>query len=217
VSANLYGQSLGDVTAKVQQLIDAEAKTAAYEINLGGAAEDMAETAVNALVGILLGLVFIYLILGSLFNSFSLPLTIMTSLPLSLIGVIFGLYLSGSTLNVFSIIGFIMLMGLVTKNSILLVDFINDGIKAGDSVHDAVVNSGITRLKPIVMTTLAMIFGMLPLALGVGEGSEQRAPMAHAIIGGLITSTLLTLVVVPVLYTMLHKTKAASGGEVDRL
>lgn len=208
LSANVYDRAMGDVFADIQAIVKAD-KTLpnGYSVKLGGAADDMAETATNALIGILLGMVFIYLILGSLFNSFILPLTIMASLPLSLIGVFFGLFIAGSTLNIFSVIGFIMLMGLVTKNAILLVDFINDELKRGTALNDAILASGVTRLQPIIMTTLAMIFGMLPLALGLGEGSEQRAPMAHAIIGGLITSTLLTLVIVPVLYSLIYERK----------
>jgi HAE1 family hydrophobic/amphiphilic exporter-1 len=136
-----------------------------------------------ALQSLALAVIFIYIILASQFGSFIQPIAIMMTLPLSLIGVLLGLLIMGSTLNMFSMIGFIMLMGLVTKNAILLAD------------------AGAVRLRPIVMTTLAMIFGMLPMALGLGEGGEQRAPMAHAVIGGLISSTLLTLVFVPVVLT----------------
>ena len=127
----------------------------------------------------------------------------MVSLPLSLIGVFLGLLIAGSTLNIFSGIGFLTLMGLVTKNAILLVDFSNQERAAGKSETDAILEAGAVRLRPIMMTTLAMIFGMLPLALAAGEGSSQRAPMAHAVIGGLISSTLLTLIVVPVVLTYL--------------
>jgi HAE1 family hydrophobic/amphiphilic exporter-1 len=127
----------------------------------------------------------------------------MMSLPLALIGVVLALIVSRSTLNIFSIIGFIMLMGLVTKNAILLVDFIIHSRKAGLERTAAVIKAGSVRLRPILMTTLAMIFGMVPLALGLGEGGEQRAPMGQAVIGGVITSSLLTLIVVPVIYTYL--------------
>jgi len=125
------------------------------------------------------------------------------SLPMSLIGVILALLVARSTLNIFSIIGFIMLMGLVTKNAILLIDFVNQERRAGVARREAVLAAGRIRLRPILMTTLAMIFGMFPLALGLGEGAEQRAPMGQAVIGGVITSSLLTLVVVPVIYTYL--------------
>jgi HAE1 family hydrophobic/amphiphilic exporter-1 len=150
-----------------------------------------------------LAVVFIYLILASQFGSFLQPLAIMLSLPLSLIGVMLALAATRGTLNIMSMIGIIMLMGLVTKNAILLVDFANTARRRGKDRREALVDAGQLRLRPIVMTTLAMIFGMLPTALALGQGSEFRAPMAHAVIGGLITSTLLTLVVVPVVYTIL--------------
>jgi HAE1 family hydrophobic/amphiphilic exporter-1 len=129
----------------------------------------------------------------------------MASLPFSLIGVFLALLLTGTTLNLFSMIGFIMLMGLVTKNAILLVDFANRARRAGASLHDSLLQAGQVRLRPIMMTTAAMIGGMTPLALGLGQGGEIQAPMGRAIIGGVITSTLLTLVVVPVLYAYLDE------------
>jgi HAE1 family hydrophobic/amphiphilic exporter-1 len=130
------------------------------------------------------------------------PFTIMLSLPFSVIGAFGALYLSGMTLNIFSAIGFIMLMGLVTKNAILLVDFTNHLKAQGRSTFDALMEAGPIRLRPILMTTFAMIFGMAPVALALGEGGATRAPMAMAVIGGLITSTMLTLVVVPVFYML---------------
>jgi multidrug efflux pump subunit AcrB len=129
----------------------------------------------------------------------------MASLPFSLIGVFLALLLTGTTLNIFSIIGFIMLMGLVTKNAILLVDFANRSRRAGGELEASLLDAGQVRLRPILMTTAAMLGGMLPLALGLGEGGENQAPMGRAIIGGVITSTLLTLVVVPVIYTYLDQ------------
>jgi HAE1 family hydrophobic/amphiphilic exporter-1 len=151
-----------------------------------------------------LAIVFIYLILASQFGSFTQPFSIMLSLPLSLVGVALALLMTGDNLNIMSMIGLIMLMGLVTKNAILLVDFANHARRLEGLGRDAaLIKAGSTRLRPIVMTTLAMIFGMLPLAFAIGAGAEMRAPMARAVIGGLITSTLLTLIVVPVVYTYL--------------
>ena len=152
---------------------------------------------------LILAIVFVYLILASQFGSFLQPLAIMLSLPLSLIGVMLGLILTRGTFNMMSMIGVIMLMGLVTKNAILLVDFTNKLRESGSSRREALIDAGQIRLRPIMMTTLAMIFGMLPTALALGEGGEFRAPMARAVIGGLITSTLLTLIVVPVVYTLM--------------
>jgi multidrug efflux pump subunit AcrB len=142
-------------------------------------------------------------VLASQFGSFLQPIAIMVALPFSLIGVLLALLITGSTLNIFSVIGFIMLMGLVTKNAILLVDFTNHAQREGQSQHDAILAAGQVRLRPILMTTLAMIFGMLPMAIGLGDGGEQQAPMGRAVIGGIITSTVLTLVVVPVAYSYL--------------
>jgi HAE1 family hydrophobic/amphiphilic exporter-1 len=129
----------------------------------------------------------------------------MISLPLSVVGAFGALFISGMTLNIFSMIGFIMLMGLVTKNAILLVDYANHLRDQGKPIIEALITAGATRLRPILMTTFAMIFGMLPVALALGEGGEARAPMAVVVIGGLITSTMLTLVVVPVVYTFMDR------------
>ena len=150
-----------------------------------------------------MAVIFLYIILASQFGNFLTPLAIMLSLPLSLVGVMGALALAHGSLNIMSMIGIIMLMGLVTKNAILLVDFANQAREKGRAREEALVDAGELRLRPIIMTTLAMIFGMLPTALALGAGSEFRAPMAHAVIGGLITSTLLTLIVVPVVYTYL--------------
>jgi hydrophobic/amphiphilic exporter-1 (mainly G- bacteria), HAE1 family len=146
------------------------------------------------------------MVLASQFGSFLHPLTIMLSLPMALIGAIGGLLAAGHTMSIFSMIGIIMLMGLVTKNAILLVDYTNTlRDRDGMGRNEALLRAGPVRLRPILMTTAAMVFGMLPVALGLGGGggAQQRAPMAVAVIGGLITSTLLTLVLIPVVYTLL--------------
>jgi HAE1 family hydrophobic/amphiphilic exporter-1 len=150
-----------------------------------------------------MAVIFIYMILASQFRSYLQPVALMASLPLTLIGVVGALVMWRSTLNMFSIIGVIMLMGLVTKNAILLVDFANRARDEGMERGAALLEAARVRLRPILMTTLAMIFGMVPLAFALTEGSEQRAPMGQAVIGGVITSSLLTLVVVPVIYVYL--------------
>jgi HAE1 family hydrophobic/amphiphilic exporter-1 len=165
---------------------------------------------------LLLAIVFVYLILASQFGSFLQPFAIMLSLPLSLIGVMLALMVTRGTFNIMSMIGVIMLMGLVTKNAILLVDFANKARERGSDRRQALIDAGELRLRPIVMTTLAMIFGMLPTALALGAGAEFRAPMAHAVIGGLIASTLLTLVVIPVVYTYLDDFGAWAGAIVKK-
>ena len=200
--ANVVGRPSGDVGADVNKVI-AEMKgelPPGYRFDVGGQQKDMEDSFKAALAALALAVIFIYLILASQFGSFLQPVAIMASLPFSLIGVFLALLLTGTTLNIFSIIGVIMLMGLVTKNAILLVDFANRARRDGAPVDEAIAQAGQVRLRPIVMTTAAMIAGMLPLALGLGEGGETQAPMGRAIIGGVITSTLLTLVVVPVLY-----------------
>ncbi|MQW90688.1 efflux RND transporter permease subunit [Sinorhizobium saheli] len=203
ISSNVEGRALGDVTTDLNAAVDKMDIPVGYRISFGGDAENLAETTGYALQSLVLAVIFIYIILASQFGSFIQPIAIMMTLPLSLIGVLLGLLFTGSTLNMFSMIGFIMLMGLVTKNAILLVDYSNLGMREGKDLRQSLADAGAVRLRPIVMTTLAMIFGMLPMALGLGEGGEQRAPMAHAIIGGLISSTLLTLVFVPVVLTYL--------------
>jgi HAE1 family hydrophobic/amphiphilic exporter-1 len=203
VSANAFGRPAGDVAADVKRGLERVSLPAGYRFSMGGSSKDMQESLHFASQALALAVIFIYLILASQFASFLQPAAIMTSLPLSLIGVVLALLVSRSTLNIFSIIGFIMLMGLVTKNAILLIDFVIQSRRAGLERSAAILRAGAVRLRPILMTTLAMIFGMLPLALGLGEGAEQRAPMGQAVIGGVITSSLLTLVVVPVIYSYL--------------
>lgn len=211
-SANVSGRPAGDVGADIEAVTATMKMPAGYRFVTQGANNDMKESVGHAVTALLLGALFIYMLLGTQFNSFLHPLTIMTSLPLSLVGVFIGLFVCGSTLNMFSLIGIVMLMGLVTKNAILLVDFIQESIRQGMMREEAIRLAGRTRLRPILMTTAAMVAGMLPLALGLGEGAEQRAPMAHALIGGLLTSTLLTLIVVPVVYTCLEDLKIVLSG-----
>ena len=199
----LTGYNMGDVADAARTAIDRMGLPAGYHTVFGGDVQNLEETKGYVMEAIILAVVFIYLILASLFGSFIQPLAIMLALPLSFLGVALALYVTGGSLNVMSMIGIIMLMGLVTKNGILLIDFVNKERDRGVERFQAILNSARVRLRPIIMTTAAMIFGMLPLALAIGEGAEQRAPMAHAVIGGLITSTLLTLFVVPVAYTLL--------------
>ena len=201
LSANVIGRSAGQANAEIKRALDGMNWQPGYRYQVGGAAKNMQESFNYALSALLLAIIFIYMILASQFGSFLQPIAIMSALPLTLIGVFLSLLLFRSTLNLFSIIGFVMLMGLVTKNAILLVDFANQARQAGAERNAALLEAAHVRLRPILMTTLAMVFGMIPLALGMAEGSEQRAPMGQAVIGGIITSSILTLVVVPVIYT----------------
>ncbi len=210
VNANVSRRSAGEVSGDIKKALDTVTFPPGYRYQFGGSTKNMAESFGYAISALAMAIIFIYMILASQFKSFLQPLALMTSLPLTLIGVVLALLMFRSTLSMFSIIGVVMLMGLVTKNAILLVDFairareehVND---AGQTVPglpraEALLLAARVRLRPILMTTLAMIFGMVPLAFALSEGSEQRAPMGQAVIGGVITSSLLTLVVVPVVY-----------------
>ncbi|NUP84362.1 MAG: efflux RND transporter permease subunit [Burkholderiaceae bacterium] len=203
ITASPSGRALGEVSADIRRVLESTALPPGYTYRFGGSTKDMQESFVYAVSALALGVVFIYMILASQFRSFLQPLALMSSLPLTLIGVVAALLVWRSTLNMFSIIGIVMLMGLVTKNAILLIDFAIRSRADGMNRHDALLHAAKVRLRPILMTTLAMIFGMLPLAFALSEGSEQRAPMGQAVIGGVITSSVLTLVVVPVIYCWL--------------
>ena len=210
ISGNADHRSTGDISTDIRKVLDEVAFPPGYRYQFGGSTKNMNEAFGYAISALLLAIVFIYMILASQFKSFLQPLALMTALPLTLIGVVLALLTFGSALSMFSIIGVVMLMGLVTKNAILLVDFAirsrEDHVdEHGKTVPglpraEALLLAARVRLRPILMTTLAMIFGMVPLAFAVSEGSEQRAPMGQAVIGGVITSSLLTLVVVPVVY-----------------
>jgi HAE1 family hydrophobic/amphiphilic exporter-1 len=204
IFAGLQDMPLGEALAEVNK-VATKVVPQEMDTDYAGMGEVMSESFGYMGIALVLGIIIVYMILGAQFDSVVHPLTIMLSLPLSVVGAFGALYLSGMTLNIFSMIGFIMLMGLVTKNAILLVDYANMQRDAGKPMIEALITAGATRLRPILMTTFAMIFGMLPVALALGEGGEARAPMAITVIGGLITSTLLTLVVVPVVYTFMER------------
>jgi hydrophobic/amphiphilic exporter-1 (mainly G- bacteria), HAE1 family len=200
INANTYGRAAGEVSADIRKIMEGVNLPPGYRYQFGGSTKNMAESFGYALSALAMAVIFIYMILASQFKSFLQPLALMTALPLTLIGVVLALMAFRSTLSMFSIIGVIMLMGLVTKNAILLVDFAIRAREDGMARSEALLLAAKVRLRPILMTTLAMIFGMVPLAFALTEGSEQRAPMGQAVIGGVITSSLLTLVVVPVVY-----------------
>jgi HAE1 family hydrophobic/amphiphilic exporter-1 len=203
VDANLDGRFLGVVLGEVLKETSKLELEPGYSINVIGQGEMQDESMANMLLTLLLAVVFVYIVLAAQFDSFIHPFSIMLALPMSIIGAVLALLIFGSSLSVMSMIGIIMLMGLVTKNGILLVDYTNVMRERGMSRFDALIKAGPTRLRPILMTTFAMIFGMIPVALALGEGAEFRAPMGQAVIGGLITSTLLTLFIVPVVYSIL--------------
>ncbi|MCX6543155.1 MAG: efflux RND transporter permease subunit [Acidobacteria bacterium] len=203
VDANLDGLPLGTAGADAKKAVERIKLPPGYRSVIGGDTEIMVESFGYLGEALLLAVIFVYLILAAQFESFIDPLSIMLSLPLSIVGMAGMLALTGDTISIMSLIGLIMLMGLVTKNAILLIDYTKVLRRGGKDRRTALIMAGRTRLRPILMTTLAMIFGMLPLFFALGEGAEFRAPMARAVVGGLITSTLLTLIVVPVVYSIL--------------
>lgn len=210
VYANTVGVSTGEVLNKVKELIPGLNLPLGYTYKFVGQAQMMQDSFKEIGKALLLAIILIYMVLAAEFESFVHPLTIMLSLPFSLVGAILGLLISGKTINMISLIGIIMLMGLVTKNAILLIDNTIHLRKKGMTVIDALVEAGVLRLRPILMTTMAMIFGMMPIALGLGAGAELRSSMGVVLIGGLITSTFLTLVIVPLVYFLIDELQQSS-------
>ncbi len=203
VGANVDGRSLSEVSAGVIQAVDTLSLPPDITISQGGQVQQQGEVFGSIFAALGLALLLMYLILVVQFGSFLDPLAILISLPLSLIGVVAALIITGDTLNIMSLIGVILLMGIVAKNAILLIDFCNWGREQGLPLRQAMIQAGRVRLRPIVMTSTALIAGMIPVALGLGEGADFRAPLGRAVIGGVITSTLLTLLVIPTVYEIL--------------
>jgi len=200
VTANAQGRSSGEVTADAMKIANAIAFPPGFGIELTGASQSQQEVFSNLGIALVSGVLLMYLVLVMQFGSFTAPIPVMISLPLSLIGVVIALVSTHGTLNLMSIIGVIMLMGLVAKNAILLLDAARAEEREGMDREEALMHAGRKRLRPIMMTTFALIAGMLPVAIGLGEGGEFYRPMAVTIIGGTITSTMLTLLVIPCFY-----------------
>jgi HAE1 family hydrophobic/amphiphilic exporter-1 len=204
VEANIEGRPLTDVIGDIMPRLQQDVPLpAGYTLTQGGETEDQEEVFGRILTSLAIAIMLMYLVLVVQFGSFLDPLAILLSLPLSLIGVMLGLLVTGSTLNLMSMIGVILLMGIVAKNAILLIDFAKWSEEAGMERREALIQAGRVRLRPILMTTFALIAGMVPVALGVGEGADFRAPLGIAVIGGVITSTILTLLVIPTVYEIL--------------
>ncbi len=208
ILGNLTGsRSLGDVTRDIKAGIAPMNLPSDIKVVYAGDNKNMSDMFRDMMLALGMAILFVYMIMVSLFESYAHPFTIMFSLPVALVGGLSALLLSGQTLNIFSMIGVIMSMGLVTKNAILLVDYTNTLRSRGYRMTDAILEAGPTRLRPIIMTTATMVFGMLPLALGLGAGADLRQSMAIIVIGALISSTLLTLILVPVMYTYMDGLK----------
>lgn len=205
VTASAAGRSVGDVVAEFQAVVDTETMPVGVDYLMRGQVEQMNESNSNMLLAMLLGLIFVYLVLASQFESFIHPISIMMSIPMAFVGAFIALFLQGSSMSMGATIGLILLMGLVTKNGILLVDHAVTKVREeGWTPHEAILHAGPARMRPILMTSAAMVLGMLPTAIGDGPGSEFRGPMAMGVIGGVISSTILTLLVVPIFYLLLE-------------
>ena len=216
VTANNFGRDLGSVAKDVQAKLDKLSLPPNFKISVTGAVESQRESFVSLLGALILAIVLVYMVLASQFKSLIDPFIIMFSVPLGIIGVLWALFLTETNLSVTSFMGIIMMAGIVVSNGILLVDYTNRLRGRGTGLQEAVILAGRTRLRPILMTTLCTILGLIPMAIGLGEGSESNAPMAIAVIGGLSVSTLLTLIFIPTLYMLFEqrlKRKIAVEGE----
>ena len=202
IYADLFGLDLGSAVKYTRQKLSTLLPEG-VSYRFTGFAEEMEKTANAFAAALTLSVILMFIILAILYESLIQPVIIMVALPLSIIGVILALYLSGEQFSLFVMIGFMLLMGMVGKNAVLLVDFANEAVKEGNDTDTALIEAGEKRLRPILMTTVAMVFAMIPLAVATGLGSESKAPMAISIIGGLLSSMFLTLLVVPVIYRLI--------------
>ncbi|MCT8975021.1 efflux RND transporter permease subunit [Clostridium sp. CX1] len=216
ISANLQGKTLGEASKAIQTALKPVSMPQGYSINFGGNQEDMAESFRSLILALAASLALVYMILVVLYESFLTPAIRMVALPCAIIGALGLLALTGQTLSIMSAIGFIMLEGLASKNGTLLIDYANTLMKKGMSLKDALIESGTTRLRPIIMTSATMIVSMLPIALAIGEGSEMKKGMAIVIIGGMVMSTVLSPIVVPIVYTLMDDLKNAIFGRKKR-
>ena len=201
------GEDLGKVAAQIDKLIAGMKFPANVRINLRGMVQGMRASFQSFAIGLSLSVVLLYLILVAQFRSFKDPFLIMLAIPMGFIGVLIALPLTHTTLNVMSLMGVLMLVGIAASNSILIVEFAHRLEEQGKSVEDAVITSCRVRLRPILMTSLATIIGMVPMALKLGTGSEQYAPLARAIIGGLTASVILTVFIVPAAYLLVYRNR----------
>jgi HAE1 family hydrophobic/amphiphilic exporter-1 len=207
ISANVLGKAAGSVNSAIRKELQTFKLPEGVTIGYGQSDKQMQQSFSDLLSSLGLSVLLVYMLMVALYESYRYPFVIMFSLPLSLVGALNALALTGRTINIFSLVGFIMLMGLVAKNGILLVDFTNRLRAEGKSIRDSLIEAGSLRLRPILMTTMAMVFGMLPLAIAVGSGAEIRSGLVTVVIGGLISSLLLTLVVIPVVYSIVEGRK----------
>ena len=220
ITANIYERDLGSTVIEIKNSLDDIQKSlpSGYFIEYGGTYESMSESFETLFQALILAIILIYVIMASQFESFSQPLVIMFTLPLVVIGVLLALYLTGTTLNVPALIGIIILAGIVVNNGIVLIDHTNQLRAKGLTKHEALLQSGRDRFRPVLITSLTTIIGMLPMALTKGQGSEMSGPMATAVIGGLTSATFFTLLIVPILYSIVdHASEKASKKAMKHL
>jgi HAE1 family hydrophobic/amphiphilic exporter-1 len=204
ISANVSGRDLGSVAADVQAILDQIPRPVGYDLTVAGNFEEQQKAFRELVISLVLALILVYMVLACQYESLRDPFIVMFSVPLAAVGVLVTLFLTRTTLNVQSCIGCIMLGGIVVNNAILLVDQAGRLRGRGIGTHDAIVEAGRRRLRPILMTTLTTILGLMPLALGIGEGADAQAPLARAVVGGLAGSTLITLVLIPAVYSLFY-------------
>ncbi|HSS65621.1 MAG TPA: efflux RND transporter permease subunit [Gammaproteobacteria bacterium] len=216
VTANVAGRDLGSVATEVQARLDQIARPAGYELRVAGNFEEQQKAFNELLVSLMLALLLVYMVLASQYESFGDPLVVMLSVPLAAVGVLVTLYLTDTTLNLQSGIGCIMLGGIVVNNAILLVDQAGQLRRQGLETRAALLEAGRRRLRPVLMTTCTTILALLPLALGIGEGADAQAPLARAVLGGLTVSTLITLVLIPVVYSLFHRERSGQPALGER-
>ncbi|MFY9472070.1 MAG: efflux RND transporter permease subunit, partial [Tepidanaerobacteraceae bacterium] len=202
VTGAVVGRDIGTVNREIQQKLSELPLPEGYSIKMGGEQEQMMESFRELILVFLLAVVLVYMVMAAQFESLKHPFVIMFTVPLALIGVVFALLLSGHNISLISLIGVVMLAGIVVNNAIVLIDYVNQLRQRGMSRYEAIITAGPARLRPILMTTLTTVLGLVPLSLGIGEGGELGAPMGVTVIGGLTFSTLLTLIVIPVVYTI---------------
>jgi hydrophobic/amphiphilic exporter-1 (mainly G- bacteria), HAE1 family len=204
VQANVAGRDLGSVARDVQIRLNQIARPVGYDLTVAGNFEEQQKAFGELVISLVLALVLVYMVLACQYESLRDPLVVMLSVPLAAAGVLVTLFATHTTLNVQSYIGCIMLGGIVVNNAILLVDQAGQLVRGGMDTREAMAEAGRRRLRPILMTTLTTILGLLPLALGIGEGADAQAPLARAVVGGLTGSTLITLVLIPAVYSLFH-------------
>ena len=205
IQSNLSFGDLGAAAEELQEIISSVSTTPGVSIRLGGQNEEMAASFLSLILALVLAVFLVYLVMASQFESLLHPLVILFTIPLALVGAVLALWVTGYTISVVVFIGLILLAGIVVNNAIVLIDLINQLRAKGMEKIEAIVEGGRLRLRPILMTTLTTALGLLPLAFGFGEGAEVRAPMAVTVIGGLLVSTMLTLVVIPVVYAVMDR------------